>query len=134
MLKELPKKGIVMLAYLFIAVMRLHSWTQHLKVAEIILVLKPDKNPNFVTSYRPISLPSTVSKLLEKLILHRISPLLNEIPHRQFCFRHSHSTIQQCHTIVYIINKSFEDKKYCPSVFLDISQAFDKVWHDGSSL
>jgi hypothetical protein len=39
--------------------------------------------------------------------------------------------IQQCHRIVHIINKSFEDKKYCPSVFLDISQAFDKVWHDG---
>jgi hypothetical protein len=45
-------------------------------------------------------------------------------------FRHFHSTFQQCHRIVHIINKSFEEKNIVP-VFLDISQAFDKVWHDG---
>lgn len=28
-----------------------------------------------------------------------------------------------------IINNSFERKKYCSAAFLDISQAFDKVWH-----
>jgi hypothetical protein len=98
---------------------------------KIILMLKPGKNPNHLTSYRPISLLSTISKLLEKLIYHRINPLIDVIPLHQLGFRHSHSTIQQCCRIVHIINKSFEEKKYCPSVFLGISQAFDKVWHDG---
>jgi hypothetical protein len=68
---------------------------------------------------------------LKKLILPKIDPLLDAIPQHQFGFRHSHSTIQQCHRVVHEINKTFEDKKYCFSVFLDISQAFDKVWHDG---
>jgi protoheme ferro-lyase len=97
-----------MLTYIFNAVLRLHSWPKHLKVAKIILVLKPGKNPNHVTSYWPISLLSTISKRLEKLIYHRINSIIDEIPLHQFGFRHSHSTIQQCHRIVH---KSFEEKK-----------------------
>jgi hypothetical protein len=62
MMQKLPKKGIVMLTYIFNAVLRLNSWPKHLKVAKIILVLKSGKNPNHVTSYRPISLLSTISK------------------------------------------------------------------------
>jgi hypothetical protein len=99
MLQELPKNGIVMLTYIFNAVLRLHLWPKHLKVAKIILVLKPGKNPNHVTSYRPISLLSTISKLLEKLIYHRINSLIDEIPLHQFGFHHSHSTIQQFNNV-----------------------------------
>jgi hypothetical protein len=131
MLKEMPKKGIVMLMYLFNAVIRLSYWPKPLKYAEIILVPKPGKNLNDVTSYRPISLLSTISKLLEKLLKSRISPLLDVIPDHQFGFRQHHSTIQQCHRIIQVINKSLEDKKYCSTVFLDVRQAFDKVWHEG---
>ena len=29
------------------------------------------------------------------------------------------------------IRKCFEQKKYCSAVFLDVAQAFDKVWHEG---
>jgi hypothetical protein len=53
------------------------------------------------------------------------------IPHRQFGFRQAHSTIQQCHRIADTINKALEDQQYCTAVFLDVSQAFDKVWHPG---
>jgi hypothetical protein len=72
MIQELPKKGTVTVTYIFNAVLRLHSWPKHLKVAKIILVLKPGKNPKHVTSYRSISLLSTISKLLEKLIPYTI--------------------------------------------------------------
>jgi hypothetical protein len=33
------------------------------------------------------------------------------------------------HCIVHRINEAFEHKAYCSAAFLDISQAFDKVWH-----
>jgi hypothetical protein len=72
MLKGFPHKGILMLTYLFNAILRLHYWPRSLKVAEIILILKPGKDPKDVTSYRPISLLPTLAKLLEKLILRRI--------------------------------------------------------------
>jgi hypothetical protein len=49
----------------------------------------------------------------------------------QFGFRSKHSTTQQIHRIIDKISSSFEEKKYCPGVFLDVSQAFDRVWHQG---
>jgi hypothetical protein len=33
---------------------------------------------------------------------------------------------------VHKINEALEIKKYCSAAFLDISQAFDRVWHTGT--
>lgn len=53
------------------------------------------------------------------------------IPDHQFGFREGHGTPEQCHRIVDYIRKSFEDKQYCVGAFLDVTKAFDKVWHLG---
>jgi hypothetical protein len=53
------------------------------------------------------------------------------IPNHQFGFRQRHSTIEQTHIIVQRINEALERKQYCSPTFLDITQAFDKVWHTG---
>ena len=53
------------------------------------------------------------------------------IPLHQFGFRKAHSTIQQCHRFTDIINKAQDDQQYCSTVFLDVSQAFDKLQHQG---
>ena len=47
------------------------------KVAEVIMINKPGKPPNEVTSYRPISLLPVMSKLLEKLFLKQLIPVIN---------------------------------------------------------
>ena len=39
--------------------------------------------------------------------------------------------MHQLHRAVDIISSSLEKKQFCIAVFLDISQAFDRVWHDG---
>ena len=134
MMKELPRKGIVMLTYIYNAILRLGYWPKCLKKAQIIMIGKPGKDPIDVSSYRPISLLPVMSKLLERLLLRRINadlPPTNWIPDHQFGFRQKHSTVQQVHRIMQAINKTFENKQYCSGVFLDISQAFDKVWHPG---
>jgi hypothetical protein len=41
-----------------------------------------------------------------------------------------YSTIQQCHRIINKIKSSLEGREYGASVFLDVQQAFDKVWHE----
>jgi hypothetical protein len=41
----------------------------------------------------------------------------------------SERTIEQTHQIVQRINEAFENKEYYSAAFLDISQAFDRVWH-----
>lgn len=133
-LKQLPKKGIVKLTYLFNAAARLKYVPYIWKVAEVIMILKPGKPPNGVKSYRPISLLPIISKLFEKLVLTRLKPIIERkrlIPNHQFGFRHKHSTIDQVHRITDIIEKVFEEEKVCSTIFLDVAQAFDKVWHSG---
>ena len=114
--------------------LRLEYWPTTLKQARVIMILKPGKQPTEVTSYRPISLLFIISKIFEKLLLQRIINDIKSqdwIPSHQFGFRKAHSTIQQCHRRTTIINKTLEDHQYCSAVFLDVSQAFDKVWHQG---
>jgi hypothetical protein len=53
------------------------------------------------------------------------------IPAHQFGFRKRHSTIEQTHRVVQRIHEALESKQYCSAAFLNISQAFDKVWHTG---
>jgi hypothetical protein len=104
------------------------------KVAQIILLLKPGKPPHELTSYSPISLLPVVSKVFEKLLLNRTLPLVASnslIPAHQFGFRKRHSTIDQTHRLVQRIKADLESKQYCSAAFLDISQAFDKVWYAG---
>jgi hypothetical protein len=38
------------------------------------------------------------------------------------------------HRLIHLINNDLENKRYCTAAFLDISQAFDKVWHTGRFL
>lgn len=133
-LQELPRKGVVYLTQIYNAILRIGHFPMVWKVAQIILILKPGKPAEEVKSYRPISLLPAMSKVLEKLILSRIEPVLTArkiIPTHQFGFRPKHATIEQIHRVCTNISQTLEDKKYCSAAFLDISQAFDKVWHTG---
>jgi hypothetical protein len=53
------------------------------------------------------------------------------VANHQFSFIKRHSTTEQTHHVVQRINEALENKQYCSAAFLDISQAFDKVWHTG---
>ncbi|VVC42957.1 Reverse transcriptase domain, partial [Cinara cedri] len=97
-LKELPKKAIIHLTHIYNAILRMEYIPEQWKRAQVIMLLKPGKPPEDVTSYRPISLLPSLSKLLEKLLLKRLKPIIEEkhlIPDHQFGFRNKHSTIDQ---------------------------------------
>jgi hypothetical protein len=68
MLIELPKEGLVNLTFIFNAILRLEYWHKSLKVAQIIMINKPEKNPMDFSSYRRINLLPIISKVLENLI------------------------------------------------------------------
>lgn len=133
-LQELPESGIIYLTSLFNAMTKHQFIPLEWKVAKIIMLLKPNKPPEEASSYRPISLLSIPSKLYESLLLQHILPILKDkklIPDHQFGFRSKHATVDQVHRLTKKIMESFEAKTYCASAFLDISQAFDRVWHEG---
>lgn len=133
-LKQLPRKGIVLLTSIFNSVLRVGCYPSQWKISQIILIPKPGRDLTLPGSYRPISLLPIASKVFEKLLLKRIKPLINQnnlTPEHQFGFREKHSTTEQIHRITNIIHNSFERKQYCSAAFLDIANAFDKVWHLG---
>ena len=133
-IKELPVKGIALISSIFNAILRLEYYPKTWKTSLITLILKPGKPIHETSSYCPISLLPTMSKLFEKLLTNRLLPLLEDLktlPDHQFGFRKQHSAIEQIHRITHNISQTLEKKKYCSAVFLDIQQAFDKVWHDG---
>jgi len=66
--------------------------------------------------------------------LHKLEPLIEEgnlIPTFQFGFRRKHSTIDQALSVLHKASAALEERKFCCAVFLDVAQAFDKVWHEG---
>ena len=91
---------------------------------------------NVKSNYRPISLLPIFGKILEKLMYdplysHLIScDLLNT---NQSGFRPGDSTVNQLISITHAIFKAFDCNPPLDvrSVYLDISKAFDRVWHDG---
>jgi len=87
-------------------------------------------------NYRPISLLPICSKLFEKIVFKHLYNFLNVnalLTKNQSGFRPADSTINQLISLVNDIHKSFDSRKSLEvrSVFLDISKAFDKVWHEG---
>ena len=74
--------------------------------------------------------------MFEKMIFNNVYSYLNVnnlITNNQSGFRPGDSTTNQLLYLVNEIHQAFEDHKSLElrSVFLDISKAFDKVWHDG---
>ena len=84
-----------------------------------------------VNNYRPISLLSIYSKMIEKLMASRLNTFLDLhsiIYPNQFGFRAGSSTT---HALISItIKKTIEEKKYGCGIFIDLRQAFDTVNHD----
>ena len=95
---------------------------------------KGDKQ--IANNYRPVSLLPICSKVLEKIIFDSIMRYFNEnklLSDAQSGFRPSDSCEYQLLSIVHDIYKSFDCNPPLEvrGIFLDISKAFDRVWHDG---
>ena len=132
MLKNLPNNLINILHVIFVNIMRTGFYPTNWKKAKIIMIHKKGKDPLVVSSYRPISLLPLVSKLFERFLLRQLDPYTSKlIPPHQFGFREGHSSVHQIHRVISTIRNAFHNKQYCSAAFLDISQAFDKVWLDG---
>ena len=103
------------------------------KIANVIPILKKG-DKQLSKNYRPI-LP-ICGKMLEKITFNNLYNYLNGnnlITKNQSGFRPGDSTTNRLLYLVNEIHKAFDDPKCLEirAVFLDISKAFDKVWHDG---
>jgi hypothetical protein len=72
--------------------------------------------------------------MLEKIVHDSLYPHLFDnklISDKQSGYRRNDSTIRQLLSITHEIYKAFDSGHEVRAVFLDISRAFDRVWHEG---
>ena len=104
----------------------------HWKEANVVPINKKDSK-QLIKNYRPVSLLPICGKIFERLVYEVCLYLIdnNLISSHQSGFKGGDSCINQLLSITHEIYKSFDEGFEVRGVFLDISKAFDRVWHDG---
>ena len=85
-------------------------------------------------NYRPVSLLLICGKIFERLIYNNLFEFFIKndlISSNQSGFKQGDSCIYQLLSITHEIYQSFDNGFEVRGIFLDISKAFDKVWHKG---
>ena len=101
------------------------------KYANVTAISKKEKSP-IPGDHRPISLLNYNGKLMERCVHKHVTKYLIQhsvITPYQSGFRTGDSTINQL--LYNEFAKALDEGKKIRVVFLDISKAFDKVWHKG---
>jgi len=114
------------------------SWAEAIcpkdwKTAEIITIPKPGKDTTNTESFRPISLLSTMSKLMEKVVQCRFQYFLekeDKLTVNQAGFRKGRSCTEQVSRIIQTIYDGFQTKPSTRTLvtYIDFTKAYDKVW------
>ena len=108
------------------------EYPAQLKLAKVIALFKKgDKlQPN---NYRPISLLSCFNKIFEKILCRKLVKFLefNKILFKyQYGFRKLYSTTLALVEFTDTITRYLDEGKYCISIFVDLTKAFDTVDHE----
>ena len=104
------------------------------KIAHVTPIYKRVGCKNSKNNYRPISILPSLSKVAESIIHERLlshCTKFNLITERQAAYLKGDSTITQILYLVHQIRLCWGNSKIAHGLFLDISAAFDKVWHKG---
>ena len=101
------------------------------KVSLVIPVFKNVEERSTAKNYRPVSLLSVVSKVLEKLVNNRIVDHLEKcvFSDLRYGFRSFHSTADLITVVFDRIPRAFNRSGATRAVALDISKVYDRVWH-----
>ena len=110
-----------------------HTYPSSWKRSNVIPVHKKNSKQD-KKNYRPISLLCNVSKVFERIVHNKLYNYLtsNEllIPQNSG-FKKQDGTVNQLTAITDKIYKFLEKSSDVRMVFLDLSKAFDRVWHKG---
>ena len=83
-----------------------------------------------VTNYRPVSLLSQVSKVLERLIFRQVSSFIKDSLYDiQHGFRCNRSCVTQLLNVFHDLGRAFDSGNEIDLLYLDFAKAFDSVSH-----
>ena len=134
MLKHLPDSAKSFLLKIFNKIWETGILPPSWKIAIVVPVKKPNKDPYHPASYRPISLTSCVCKLFEKIVNTRLMwhleryGLLSSV---QFGFRKDRSTLDPLLRLSSHIQHGFSNRCQTIGVFFDLQKAYDTTWKYG---
>jgi hypothetical protein len=131
-LKHCGLKTRQWLAAFFTEMLCSGKFPKQFKKTKVLAILKLGKPDNDVKSYWPISLLSVNYKIFERLIYNRIAETVNKtIPIEQAGFRPKRNCCDQVLSLTTNIEDGFEKGLKSAAVFIDLTAAYDTVWHEG---
>ena len=133
-LKNFEPELSYILAKLFNKCLKESCFPDCWKVSSVLPVFKNVGEKSTAKNYRPVSLLSVVSKVFEKLVNNRIVDHLEKcgpFSGFQYGFRSSRSTADILTVVSDRIARAFNRSGATRAVALDLSKAFNKVWHVG---
>ena len=134
MLKHLPENALVTILQIFNDIWTTGVFPESWRLATIIPIPKPGKNPAEPTNYRPIALTSCLCKTLERMINKRLVWYLesnNLITPIQSGFRSERSTNDHLIRLETFIRDAFVNREHVVAVFFDLEKAYDTTWRYG---
>ena len=134
MLLHLSPKGKQVLLELINLTWKTGTLPKEWRNAIITPILKKNKPPEDTKSYRPISLTSCVGKIAERMVNNRLYWFLESnglIDHHQAGFRTGQRTEDQLFRLTQKILDGFQEGKHTVAIFVDLQQAYDRVWRKG---
>ena len=128
--KNLTESGLVTLLSTINQLWESKSYPDSWRSSTLIPILKPRKTPSDPSSYRPISLTSCASKIVERMVNRRIRVHLESnslLSPFQNGFRPGRSTADSLLQLIDSAQRGFQNKSFTVTLFLDLKNAFDKV-------
>ena len=110
-------------------------YPKKLKIANIVMIPKPNTRQTDAKNYRPISLLNFMSKIYSRIINNKLKDFLEQnncIRDTQFGFRKKRGTSSLLTQMYELIARTKCNKKTLVTIVSrDVSKAFDKLWRRG---
>jgi hypothetical protein len=119
------------LAHIFNLSLTQGIFPEKLKTSRIVPIFKSGEK-NLCDNYRPISLVSSLSKILEKIVATKLTNYLqinNLLYEHQYGFQKNKSTEHNLLHVINYIGNALNKGNYCIGVFIDLRKAFDVCSH-----
>jgi hypothetical protein len=132
MIKTVGNEIAVPLSHIFNLSLSNGVFPSQLKNCRVIPIFKAGDHTER-DNYRPISLLSSFSKILEKIVAEKLIEhlLSNDLLYlHQYGFLPNRSSEQNLIQIVNYISEALNDNMYCIGIFLDLKKAFDVCSHE----
>jgi hypothetical protein len=131
MIKLIGNEICIPLAHIFNLSLSTGVFPSKLKLCRVVPIFKAGNNME-CDNYRPISLLSSISKVLEKIVAEK---LVNHLITNDLLYLHQYGFLPKKsteHNLLHVVNyisQALNDGNFCIGVFLDLKKAFDVCSH-----